>query len=84
MAGHPCTPVAGTANDPAAAPVDGHGHQFGLGADQPDYASPPAFRLVWSCCPSRYGDPKGDLLRISSASPESPLRIAGADRIAVP
>ena len=31
--------------------------------DQPDYASPP-FRLSWSCRPSRFGDQKGDILRI--------------------
>ena len=37
---------AGAATDSAGAPVDGHGHLFRLGVDQPDYASPPAFRLV--------------------------------------
>ena len=67
MPGRPCTPGAGAANDSARAPVDGHGHQFDRGVDQPDYASPPAFRLVWSCNPSRFGDPKGSILRISSA-----------------
>ncbi len=66
MPGRPCTPETGAATDHADAPVDGHGHQFGRGVDQPDYASPP-FRLVWSCCPSRFGDPKGNTLRISSA-----------------
>ena len=66
MPGRPCTPKAGAATDSASAQVDGHGHQLGRGVDQPDYASPPAFRLVWSCCPSRFGDPKGSILRISS------------------
>ena len=31
MPAHPCTPEAGAATDPADAPVDGHGHQFGRG-----------------------------------------------------
>ena len=66
MPGRRCTSEAGSANDSASARVDRHGHQFGRGVDQPDYASPP-FRLVRSCCPSRFGDPKGDILRISSA-----------------
>ena len=47
MPGHPCTSEAEAATDSADVPVDGHGHQFGRGVDQPDYASPPAFRLVW-------------------------------------
>ena len=38
MPGRPCTPEAGAANDPASADVDGHGHRFRLGVDQPDYA----------------------------------------------
>ena len=38
MSGRPCTPEAGAANDPASADVDGHGHRFRLGVDQPDYA----------------------------------------------
>ena len=67
MAGHPGTPEAGAATDPADASVDGHGYQFGRGVDQPDYASPLAFRLVWSCCSSHFGDPKGDILRTWSA-----------------
>ena len=67
MPGRPCTPEAGAETDSASARVDGHGHQFGRGVDQPDYASPPAFRLVWSCDPSRFGDPKGSILRFSSA-----------------
>ena len=37
MPGHPCTPEAGAATDPASAPVDGHGHRFRRGVDQPDY-----------------------------------------------
>lgn len=45
MPGRACTPEAGAAPDRADAGVDGHGHQFGLRVDQPDYASPP-FRLV--------------------------------------
>lgn len=65
MAGHPCTPEAGAATDPADARVNGHGRHFGRGADQLDYASPP-FRLVWSCCSSPFGDPKGSTLRIWS------------------
>ena len=64
MPGRPCTPEAGAATDPASASVDGHGHQFRRGVDQPDHASPPAFRLAWSCYPSRFGDPKGNILRI--------------------
>ena len=67
MPGRPCTPEAGAATDSASARVDRHGHQVGCRLGQPDYASPPSFRLVWSCCPSRFGDPKGDILRISSA-----------------
>ena len=64
MAGHPCTPEVGPATDFAAGPVDGGPvQQFGGRVDQPDYASPPAFRLVWSCCPPGFGDPKGDILR---------------------
>ncbi len=63
----PFTPETGAATDSASARVDRHGHQFGCGVDQPDYASPPSFRLVRSCCPSRFGDPKGNILRISSA-----------------
>ena len=52
MAGRPCAAGAGAANDSARAPVDGHGHQFGRGVDQPDYASPP-FRLVLVVLPFR-------------------------------
>lgn len=37
-----------------------------VGWIKPDYASPP-FRLVCSCYPSRFGDPKGSILRISFA-----------------
>ena len=46
MPGGPCTPEAGAATDSARASVDGRGRQLGRGVDQPDYASPPAFRLV--------------------------------------
>ena len=67
MPGRPCTPEAGETTDRADARCDEHGHQFGLRVDQPDYASPP-FRLVWSSCPTRFGNPKGDILRISSAT----------------
>ena len=38
--GGPCTPKAGATTDAASAPVNGHGHRFGRGVDQPDYASP--------------------------------------------
>ena len=62
----------GAATDAASARVDGHGHYFDRGVDQPDYASPPAFRLVWSCCHSCPGDPRGNILRISSAGGFNP------------
>ena len=66
MPSRPCIPEAGAATDSADARVDGHGHRFGRGVDQPDYAFPP-FRLVCSCYRSRFGDPKDDILRILSA-----------------
>ena len=37
MPGRPRTPEAGAPAEPASAPVDGHGHQFRRGVDQPDY-----------------------------------------------
>ena len=37
MPGRPCTPGAGAASDLACVPVDGHGHRFRRGVDQPDY-----------------------------------------------
>jgi len=46
MPSRPRTPEAGALTASAEAAVDGHGHQFGQGVDQSDYASPPAFRLV--------------------------------------
>lgn len=36
----------GVATDPAGAPALGRGHQLRRGVNQPDYVSPPAFRLV--------------------------------------
>ena len=81
IAGHPCAPGAGAATGPASARVNGHGRQFGPGVVQPDYASPPAFRLVWSCCPLGCGDPKGNILRVSSAigfKPHGPTKAAAA------
>ena len=59
-------------NDSASARVDRHGHPFGRGVDQPDYASPPS-RLVRSYCPSRFGDPKAEILRISPAIGFNPV-----------
>ena len=50
----------------ADAAVDGHGHRFDRGMDQPDYAFPP-FRLIFLVLPFTLGDPKGDILRTSSA-----------------
>ena len=32
-----CAPEAGAATDPASVPVEGHGHRFRRGVDQPDY-----------------------------------------------
>jgi len=46
MPSRPRSPEAGALTASAEAAVDGHGHQFGQGVDQSDYASPPAFRLV--------------------------------------
>lgn len=37
MPGRPCTREAGAPTEPASAPVDGHGHQFRRGVDQPGY-----------------------------------------------
>lgn len=91
MPGRPCTPGAGAANDLASADVAGHGHRFRLGVDQPDYlrllrffvATPPVLRFdACSCPPSPFGDPKGDILRVSSASgfnPASEPKVAEAD-----
>ena len=46
MPRRPCALEAGAANDPASAEANGQLHRLRLGLDQPDYASPPAFRLV--------------------------------------
>ena len=67
MPSRPCTPEAGALTASAEAPVDGHGHQFGQGVDQSDYASPPAVRFVGRAALTRFGDPKGDILRVSFA-----------------
>ena len=53
MPGRPRTPGAGPATGAASADADEHRHRFGRGVDQPDYASPPALRLVWSWLPLR-------------------------------
>ena len=67
MPGRPWTPEAGAANGPARADAEGRWHRFCLEVAQPDYAAPPAFRPGWSCCPSRFGDPKEEVLRIPPA-----------------
>lgn len=72
MPGRPCTPDTGAATDSANAPVDGRRHRFGRGVDQPDYVSPP-LPIVWSCFSSRFGGPKGNVLRIPSAIGFNPV-----------
>jgi len=43
---------------PASAPAGDTGINSAVGWINLNYASSPAFRLVWSCCPSRFDDPK--------------------------
>lgn len=81
--GHPCTPNAGAATDAASARVDGQGHHFGCGVDQPDYyASPLAFRLARVVLPVTLRVPKGNTLRISSTigfNPAGGANVSEAD-----
>ena len=58
---------------PPAPPSGDTGIGSAMGWINLNYASSPAFRFVWSCCPSPFGDPKGDTLRMSSAIGFNPV-----------
>ena len=89
MPRRPCTAESGAATDSASAPVHGHGHPFGRGVDQPDYASPP-FRLVLVVLSFHasvtgravsYGpDPQLVSIRLGGRSPPKPIRARSSSR----
>ncbi len=66
-AGSSMYPEAGAATDPASARVDRHGHQFDRGWINLITLLLRRFASFESCRPSRFGDPKGNTLRIPSA-----------------
>ena len=72
MSGHPCTPEAGAATDSASAPVHARGVSSAVGWINLTKLLLRRFASFESCCPSRFGDPKGDILRISSATGFNP------------
>jgi len=68
MPRRPCALEAEAGNDPASVAANGQLHRFRLGLDQPDYASPSAFRLVGTRTPFTLRWPEGQDLTDSVAA----------------